>query len=357
MRDMDDVERFNRRPRERKRTSADNAEWLTGESWEDIRTELERSLRTGRKQTPATNPKGSGKGKRPPARTQSTGAGRRRNPREGAQPNPPNQRKKTPGTSGRQSAETPTKTRTVQMGAGKKGAGEGKSAQAAKSRRDGHKPPRSTTSKQPTGREGFSFWWKSVGAAILLVALLIAVYYIYQQFQVVTKNMQASATTVAEIEDTLAVPVCQPGDLEIATSSNATTLQVGSHWIVTVDIKNKSARSCYLEGGANRFGISLKSGDVNVYESLNCAAEEAQIPLLLNPNKSWKMNLTWDAKVWSNCQAGAVAEPGTYVATISHVDKLIDKNEVLTLVPKPEPKPVEKPAEDKTEKPAEKPAG
>ncbi|MDO5060763.1 MAG: hypothetical protein Q4D73_03915 [Actinomycetaceae bacterium] len=354
MSDMYDAEGPKRRPRESKKSSPADADWLTGRSWDDIRAQLAESQRTGAKRP--TGEPGS------PRVSQNRGGARpTQPPRRTGEPAAPRGRKRPPAPAN-------------PANAGRGGAAKGRPAagrpQPVKKPTVAGKPPRpgagsrKKQAAQPASSprnlwQNVKFWGRRIGIGLLVTAVfvgvLFGVFYVEKQLSEYF-GAQSQVDTLQVNDEALAVPLCQPGDLDVQVTTNASTLQTGSHWKVKLVIKNKSARACYTEGGPNRFGISLKSGEVSVYESQKCAAKDGQIPLLLNPQKSWQMDLTWDARVWTNCQAGDVAKPGTYVATIFNQDKLVGEPHVLTVVPRPEPKPEPKPADKPAEKPADKPA-
>lgn len=124
---------------------------------------------------------------------------------------------------------------------------------------------------------------------------------------------------------------CQPGDLEVQLAAPATSMQVGAAWATTLKVTNRGLHPCYTEGGGNRLGLEVKSGDVVVFNSLQCAAEDSQIPLLLDRNKSWEMPLSWDGHIWTDCKSQAEAQPGAYVITIFNQSKKVGEPLVLTV--------------------------
>lgn len=356
MSDMYDAERPNRRPRESKKSSPADADWLTGRSWDDIRAQLAESQRTGAKRS-------TGQGRNSRTFRAHSSAGSPQPQRDNTQPGTSHVRKRPPaprnqantgrGVSARGRSQTGVRTLHANP----------KTAPGAKNPRTTSKNARKKVgtqlrSTQLNIRDKAKLWGKRIfiGTVSIAVIVTLVIGGIYANKQI--RNFTSANTAVANVpenDEVMPVPLCQPGDLDVQVSTNASTLQTGSHWKVKLVIKNKSARACYTEGGPNRFGISLKSGEVSVYESQKCAAKDAQIPLLLNPQKSWQMDLTWDAHVWANCKAGDVAKPGTYVATIFNQDKLVGEPHVLTVVPRPEPKPEPKTTDKPAEKPADKP--
>lgn len=270
-----------------------NADWILGTSWDAVRDELENQQRTGgpRRNPTGERPKGKGTG-RPAKGRANPGA---------AKPGP------TVKTARGGNARTPAK------------------------------PVAKTTQLN----------WKTIRKQVLALLVFLgflgAVWYGYQE--ITDAKAQLDATQAANNEKPDEVPICQPGDLEITFTSNATTLQAGSAWIGTINLKNKGLRACYTEGDGDRQGFKIKSGDTEVYNSLACAETDSAIPLLLGVGKAWETTITWDGKIWSDCKAGSVAKPGTYVATLFQKDAAISQPAVLTVVEPPPAKPEEKPAD------------
>ncbi|WP_050754376.1 hypothetical protein [Gleimia coleocanis] len=214
------------------------------------------------------------------------------------------------------------------------------------SRTDGSSSVKRRKRKQPTAKAQVNY---RILMKISLIIISIIVAIVATWFTVSYVKTANEARKAAKIEASTDKPEvianCQPSDLQVNISSNALTLESGSLWDAKITLQNQGIRSCYTEGGPNRYGFQIKSGEVEVFNSLKCAATDSQIPLLLGRGKSWDMELPWDGKVWVDCNPTKEAQPGTYVATLLNGDKPVGTPQVLTIVAKPtkEPAPTEKP--------------
>lgn len=284
-----------------------NADWILGTSWEAVRDELQEKQRSrGRRPVSGvaeTHPTPANRGRRPnsasPQRERSVGSG--------------GLVKKSAGAAGRTSA-------------GKKPSG---------------KP------RKPSGRGKKLKLHREINVKTIIAQIVVVIVVLgglgYGYQQVTNAKAQLEANQAAAVEKPEEVPNCRASDLEATFTSNATTLQAGNHWIGTVTLKNISRRPCYTEGGLNRQGFKIKSGDVEVFNSLVCAPADSEVPLLLGVGKTWDFQVTWDGKIWDKCNGGEVAKPGTYVASLFQKDTAVGEPAVLTVVPAPAPKPEAKP--------------
>ena len=192
---------------------------------------------------------------------------------------------------------------------------------------------------QPVGPEPASTYWTR-RAVVLLVALVVlygVVALLSRDNGTETLGQDApvpspSATTQPPATEATAratasgsaspspsaqtVP-CADGDLAVTAEAERDSYAVGATPTLVLTVRNTSARPCRRDLGQGAAELLIMSGRDRIWSSDDCAPGGAPGPVVLQPQKSDVIRLTWPAtRSRPGCEGPKTPiEPGTYVVS------------------------------------------
>lgn len=100
-------------------------------------------------------------------------------------------------------------------------------------------------------------------------------------------------------DGTLTIPQCEAEDLNIDLSVANIAAGKGLAWPLKVTNTSKTACSTVAGG----FAVKIFTGDVNVFDSLECTTpQEDPAKLLLRPGMLWEEQIAWDGNQYLGCK-------------------------------------------------------
>ena len=112
---------------------------------------------------------------------------------------------------------------------------------------------------------------------------------------------------------------CTPAEATLAVTAPATVV-AGTAVSATVDVTTAPGATCLMDLGATHVLVQVYSGDDLVWTSAHCAFEPKDRALLLGPEATDSLSVTWPGvRSVEGCAADQpVALPGTYRIVATH---------------------------------------
>lgn len=148
------------------------------------------------------------------------------------------------------------------------------------------------------------------------------------------KAEQAEAARIQAYQERIIEPVpCEVDNLNIGVATRDAELATGKDTKFTITFHNPSKEQpCTMNVGAASVGVVVKTGDVKVYDSIECASAKEKLPILLGPKRSYSRAYPWSAKKYDDkCKVGNNLKPGTYRVSFRVGDN-VDKNEIPFII-------------------------
>ncbi|WP_263117915.1 hypothetical protein [Cellulomonas sp. RIT-PI-Y] len=176
---------------------------------------------------------------------------------------------------------------------------------------------------RPTGPEPAAVYWRR--RAVVLLALVVVVVLVVVIVRALTGGGPAepaadpapSESTQTEEPDAGAV-ACDPANLTIQLSADATTYPEGAAPLFTATMTNSGTTPCLLDAGDAQRQIVVTSGTDRIWASTDCGGGEA-LQLLLGAGQADQRQTQWDrTRSDEACSTGLPAPgAGTYQAVLT----------------------------------------
>ncbi|MDO5719256.1 MAG: hypothetical protein Q4P05_00800 [Actinomycetaceae bacterium] len=180
---------------------------------------------------------------------------------------------------------------------------------------------------------------RRVLSILALVAILVGIYFIgrfvWNSVQISLAQHADSSESVDDVPEP--ITDCAPQDLTATMTNGESTAIEGQGWSTHITLTNTSDTECTTDGALKSVGFAITSGDVPVYDTTQCADQDAQKLLLLGPGRSWTTTVSWDGRHAPNCDSDKVAAPGTYVMALKAPRATGNDQAVVVIEPAPPP--------------------
>ncbi len=158
-------------------------------------------------------------------------------------------------------------------------------------------------------------------AVVLLVAVAVVVLAVVGVRALLAPgddDTPAPATSPSQAETSAETPVCEPGAIGLALTTDATGYPAEALPVFTVRVVNDGDVTCLLDAGDAQRAIVVTSGTDRIWASTDCATGD-ELKLLLEPEQADERQVQWDRnRSVEGCAAGqAAALPGTYQAVLT----------------------------------------
>lgn len=196
-----------------------------------------------------------------------------------------------------------------------------------------------------------------ISSVILLAILALVVLVVLAgktMFGLFSSQNSVQSASEADTEQSVEIPNCTAADLDVTLEANSVVLSSGSSVEITVTVENQGEEACWMSTSSLQV-VVLTEADTSsqTADSTNLLSSQEEIiwpgtecvgdwerPLLLSSGTPWSDGITWDGKVYDECevsqvstagtQSDEVASAGTYIVSAYFADKQVGQQ--LTLV-------------------------